>query len=193
MLKRIGLGLIIALFSTLFVMIVDIWFADFSYPSFRCPSNIENHSNTSTIMIVNYKWLLFPHITFGCAFFLVFVTSLEFTVAQSPRQMRGLWVGLWYATSYGTGTVVSTGFSLVLLELKSFSRGCLFYYHFGICVFLFLTFIFFLMFAKHYKLRIRDNIVPIYQIAEEHYERYFNQSEEYRREYWTLSFQLRDS
>ena len=69
MLKRIGLGLVIALFSTLFVMIVDIWFADFSYPSFRCPSNIENHSNSSTIMIVNYKWLLFPHITNGCTFF----------------------------------------------------------------------------------------------------------------------------
>ena len=38
------------------------------------------------------------------------------------------------------------------------------------------------MFAKRYKLRSRDNIVPVHQIAEEHYERYFNQSEEYRRE-----------
>ena len=38
------------------------------------------------------------------------------------------------------------------------------------------------MFAKRYKLRSRDNIVPVHQIAEEYYERYFNQSEEYRRE-----------
>ena len=57
----------------------------FSDPSFECPSNIENHSNSSTIMIVNYKWLLIPHITYGCAIFLVIVTALEFIVAQSPR------------------------------------------------------------------------------------------------------------
>ena len=38
------------------------------------------------------------------------------------------------------------------------------------------------MFANCYKLRTRDNIVPVHHITEEHYERYFNQSEKYRRE-----------
>ena len=56
-------------------------------------------------MIVNYKWLLIPHITNGWAIFLVVVTTLEFSVAQSPRQMRGLMVGLCYAT-YGIGRLL---------------------------------------------------------------------------------------
>ena len=40
MLKRIGMGLVFTLFSIVFIMIVEIWFGDFSDPSFECPSNI---------------------------------------------------------------------------------------------------------------------------------------------------------
>ena len=181
MLKRIGLGMVIGLISNLVVMIVVIWFGEFSDPSFECPSNVDNSSNTSTIVLVNYKWLLIPHITFGCAFFLVVATALEFTVAQSPKQMRGLMVGLCYAT-YGIGIVVSDGLTFVFISSKIHSRGCISYYIIGNFTFIVFTLIFYVMFAKRYKLRSRDNIVPVHQIAEEHYERYFNQSEEYRRE-----------
>ena len=116
MLKRIGLGLGFALFSILFITIVAIWFGNFSDPSFECPSN---RSDISIVVSLNYKWILIPHISFGCALFLVVVTTLEFTIAQSPRQMRGLMVGLCYAT-YGTGTLVSTSLSFVLVHFKSF-------------------------------------------------------------------------
>ena len=180
-LKRIGLGMIIGLISILVVMIVVIWFGDFSDPSFECPSNIDNSSNTSTIVSVNYKWLLIPHITFGCAVFLVVATGVEFTVAQSPKQMRGLMVGLCYASS-GIGIVVSSGLTSVFISSKIHSRGCISYYIIGNFILIVFTLIFYVMFAKRYKLRSRDNIVPVHQIAEEHYERYFNQSEEYRRE-----------
>ena len=163
-------------------MIVVILFGEFSDPSFECPSNIDNSSNTSTIVLVNYKWLLIPHITFGCALFLVVVTTLEFTIAQSPKQMRGLMVGLCYA-SIGIGIVVNSGLTLVFISsTKIHSRGCILYYIIGNSILIVFTLIFYVMFAKRYKLRSRDNIVPVHQIAEEHYERYFNQSEEYRRE-----------
>ena len=36
--------------------------------------------------------------------------------------------------------------------------------------------------AKHYKLRERDRHINIHAIVEEHYERYFDQEEEYMRE-----------
>ena len=180
MLKRIGLGLVFVLISILLVMIVVILFGDFSDPSFECPSNVDNSSNTYTVL-VNYKWLLIPHITFGCALFLVLATALEFTVAQSPKQMRGLMVGLCYASS-SIGIVVSDGLTLVFISSKLHSRGCISYYIIGNFILIVFTLIFYVMFAKHYKLRTRDNIVPVHQIAEEHYERYFNQSEEYRRE-----------
>ena len=181
MLKRIGLGMVIGLISILVIMIVVIWFGEFSDPSFECPSNIDNSSNTSTIVLVNYKWLLIPHITFGCTLFLVVATALEFTVAQSPKQMRGLMVGLCYAF-YGIGAVVSNGLTFVFISSKIHSRGCISYFIIVNFILIVFTLIYFVMFAKRYKLRSRDNIVPVHQIAEEHYERYFYQSEEYRRE-----------
>ena len=36
--------------------------------------------------------------------------------------------------------------------------------------------------AKHYKLRERDRYINSHAIVEEHYERYFDQEEEYMRE-----------
>ena len=188
MLKKIGMGLVFTLFSVVFIMIVEIWFGDFSDPSFECPSNIENHSNSSTIMIVNYKWLLVPHITYGCAIFLVVVTSLEFIVAQSPRQMRGLMVGLCYAT-YGFGRLVAANLSFLLVYLKSFSRGCMLYCDLGNSLYIFLTLIVFIIIAKHYKLRVRNNIVPVQRIIEKHYEKYINQREEYEGESGSLTSQ----
>ena len=40
----------------------------------------------------------------------------------------------------------------------------------------------FVILAKRYKLRVRENEVNIHMIAEEHYERYFEQEVEYERE-----------
>ena len=42
-------------------------------------------------------------------------------------------------------------------------------------------FVFFCFAAKRYKLRERERHVNIQAIAEEHYERYFDQEEEHRR------------
>ena len=45
-----------------------------------------------------------------------------------------------------------------------------------------LTLIIFVIIAKRYKLRERERHVNIQAIVEEHYERYFDQEEEYMRE-----------
>ena len=169
MLKRIGLGLVFTLLTSIFYFIILI-VGDFSDPSFQCSSNIFNHSNSSTITIVNYKWLLIPHITYGCAFVLTGATTLEFTVAQSPRQMRGLMVGLCYA-AYAMGRLMTVNGLFLLFHFKSLSRGCILYYHLGSTSFILFTLMVFVIYTKRYKLRVRDNIVPVQQIAEEHYER----------------------
>ena len=188
MLKRIGMGLVFGLLAVLFIIAIDIWFGDFSDPSFHCQSIINNHSNTSSVMVVNYKWILIPHITFGCALVLVSVTALEFTIAQSPRQMRGLMVGLCYAT-YGIGVLVSTGLAMILLYFESGSRGCVLYYHLGNTLLILFTLILFIIFAKYYKFRVRDNIVPVYDIVASHYEKYMEQREEQSSSYDSISIQ----
>ena len=88
MLKRIGLGLVFALLASL------------GYISILLTGHLENisskHETCSIFMPIKYQWLLLPQVFCGFALFLVLNTSLEFTVAQSPKQMRGLMVGLWY-------------------------------------------------------------------------------------------------
>uniref|UniRef100_A0A1X7V432 Uncharacterized protein n=1 Tax=Amphimedon queenslandica TaxID=400682 RepID=A0A1X7V432_AMPQE len=54
-----------------------------------------------------------------------------------------------------------------------------FYYYLTQAVLLFILLIVFLFLAKHYKYRIRDNEVNIYQIVDGTYQNYLNQEKEY--------------
>ena len=78
MLKRIGLGLVFALATTLSYVVI-----------FKYQSNTLSYFN---------DLLLILQILYGVAFALAFPASLEFTVAQSPIQMRGMMVGMWFAS-----------------------------------------------------------------------------------------------
>ena len=51
--------------------------------------------------------------------------------------------------------------------------------------------ILFVILAKHYKLRVRANEINVHFIAEEHYERYMGQEEDFRRQ-MGLSFESTD-
>ena len=89
-------------------------------------------------------------------------------------------VGLWYA-AYGFGELINSNFYL-LFSFVSSSFRCVIYMYSANSLCILLILIAFLFLAKRYKLRVRENIVPVHQIAEEHYERYFDQSEAQRRE-----------
>ena len=49
-------------------------------------------------------------------------------------------------------------------------------------VVIFIILLVFIVLAKQYKFRVRENEVNIVQIVDEHYERYMDQEEEYERE-----------
>ena len=162
MLKRIALGLVLCFLVNLsYVAIVLVGFLD--APSFECPLEIISSYN---LLPIDYKWLIFPQTMFGVAIFLCAVTSLEFIVAQSPKQMRGLMVGLWYA-AYGFGELINSNFYL-LFSIVSSSFRCVIYMYSANSLCILLILIAFLFLAKRYKLRVRENIVPVHQIAEEH-------------------------
>ena len=156
MLKRIGLGLVFSLATTLSFVVI------FKY-----------HRS------IFIDLLLIPQILFGVAFALIFPASLEFTIAQSPIQMRGMMVGMWFA-SLGVGNLININ--------TKYSFGCndnficpSFYYNITRSVVIFIILLVFIVLAKWYKLRVRENEVNIVQIVDEHYERYLNQEEEYER------------
>ena len=66
--------------------------------------------------------------------------------------------------------------------IKSATPSCGFYYYLVLSLLILVILVLFIILAKHYKLRERERHVNIQAIAEEHYERYLDQEEEYMRE-----------
>ena len=162
MLKRIGLGLVFSLFTTTYSVII-----------LACKDHILFDTTS-------YKAAIVSQCLYGIGFALIFPTSLAFTIAQSPHEMRGLMVGLWYAAR-GVGYVITIN-SKYLFACEE-ERTCQSVYYFiAKSVIILIILIVFLILARHYKLRVRENEVNIHIIAEEHYDRYMDQEEEYNNE-----------
>ena len=174
MLKRISLGLSFVFISTLsYLILVLIGYENKKSPSY-CLLNSE--ASDESVIPINYQWVLIPQLICGLGFFFIYVISLEFVIAQSPTNMRGFIVGIWYAT-FGIGEIININFYRPFLYIHADPFGCILYYFLAKSVLILLILFAFLCLAKHYKLRVRENIVLVYQIAEEYYERYIEQSE----------------
>ena len=161
MLKRLGLGLMFAL----------------SYPvSHLIITLCQNYLSVN----VDFYKVIVPQILLAISKSIIFPISLEFTIAQCPHQLRGFMVGLWFAAN-GIGFTISSICKYSFkCEAEMICQSIFYYLVKSIVVFVIL--ILFLILAKRYKLRMRDNEVNIHLIAEEHYERYMKQEIEYRKE-----------
>ena len=162
MLKRIGIGLIFALLTTLYYVVM-----------LACRDSF-NLNTTS------YKALIIPQILHGIAFAFIFPTSLEFTIAQCPHKMRGFLIGLWNA-GFQLGNIIKNS-GKYLFSCQEEIHCQILSYRVLKSVIILIILIIFLILAKHYKFRVRENEVNVHLIAEEHYERYLDQEVQYRRE-----------
>uniref|UniRef100_A0A1X7TU67 Uncharacterized protein n=1 Tax=Amphimedon queenslandica TaxID=400682 RepID=A0A1X7TU67_AMPQE len=104
--------------------------------------------------------------------------SLEFTVAQSPVHMRGVMVGLWYVACWGIGYLINS-FLKFPFACESQSLCTSFYYYITKSVLVLIILIVFVILAKCYKYRGRENEVNIVQIVDDHYQRYMEQREQF--------------
>ena len=161
MLKRIGLGLTFALLTTLYYVVMLACIDSF---------------NTS------YKAVIIPKSLYGIAFAFIVPTSLEFTIAQCPHEMRGFLVGLWNA-AFGLGYLISIN-GRYLFNCQEETHCQSLYYHVLKGVIILIILIIFMILAKCYKFRVRENEINIHLIAEEHYDRYLD--EEHQREMQSL-------
>ena len=163
MLRRIGLGLGFVLSTTLYYVIIIL----------ACKVYLN-------INLTSYKVLVTPQVLFGISYGLIFPTSLEFTIAQSPHKMRGFMVGMWYA-AFGFGYAINN-FGKYPFDCKRDNNCLNLYYFIFKSVVVLIILIIFAVLAKCYKLRVRENEVNIHWITEEHYQRYMEQEVEYRKE-----------
>ena len=150
MLRRMSLGLVFALLSRISYLLPFL-------------SSISTQIVSQTLM--------------GISYVLVNPVSLEFVVAQSPVQTRGVMVGLWYA-SWQIGVDLKNCLSLIFhCQYQNICSN--FYYYLTKFVLLLVILIVFVLLARRYKYRVRENDVNIYQIVDGTYQNYMKQEEEY--------------
>ena len=184
MLKRIGFGLFLAFISNVsFVLIALI--GHFTIHSHECiVANVV--FSPIRVMPINYLWTIVPQVLDSCAIFLTTTIGLEFVIAQSPKDMRGLMVAL-FLSARGLGSLIGLYLLIPYRYLDTAPLGCGFYYFLTRTFITFFIFIIFIFLAKRYKLRVRENEINVHIIAEDHIIRYIDQEDEYRQELGLLS------
>ena len=176
LLKRMGLGIFFSLLASATYMILTIS-DQYIEPISYCPLGINTLYNSTIILPSDYRWLILPEVMYGVSLFLLLTSSLEFIVAQTPKSMRGIMVGLWNAI-IGISNLINGYSYLLYFYIGTESLGCLSYYYIGNTTFILIVFLIYLVVTRRYKVRIRDYIVPVYQIAEEHTTKYLDSSSE---------------
>ena len=173
LLKRIGAGLFLSLVSTLLNLTLDT-VGHLHDNTTHCMFDLE-YSNTLPIPIY---WVLISDILYGVAVTLVVCSTLEFVLAQSPNKMRGVFVGLTFSSVF-LANIIQDIVKILVQEHSTATPSCGFYYYLVQSLTLLLSLVPYIVTAKWYKLRERERHINIQAIVEEHYERYFDQEEEY--------------
>ena len=172
MLLRIGAGLFFSLTTVLSKFIIFLFEA----------------SDATNAILFTTSWLIIPQILYGIAFALIIPATLEFTVAQSPVQMRGIMVGMWLA-SMGVGYLINVNPKYFFHCENEFICTSPYYYLTKSAVALLILVLFFVL-AKWYKFRVRENEINVHRIAEDHYLRYMKQKDEYKAAGSNTSFNI---
>ena len=172
MIKRMGAGLLVTLFSILLELAMSVLINNaFRQLGFvdACGRNLINASfpdySTQPNTLLSQYTLIVPQFLNGFSLLLVFLTALEFILAQSPRSMQGLLVGFWYALQ-SVNVLLST-------ILSANTAGCS-YISYAVRVgFASASFLLYIFAAYWYKGRIRQESSIIRQrtIIEEYTER----------------------
>ena len=203
MLHRLGIGVVLVFFQQLAEMVIVLasW-EDYG----TCPPLItSNHSlfnfapigdcgGSHMYFIVGNKctsqalhkycghgdelflWSLVPIATHAIGYNLVFMTALEFISAQAPLKMKGLLVTFWYALSSQRYLVQA-----VILLFIDKEKVLLIFYGVKASLIL-LSVVLYCCVAKHYRYRLRDEVVNERYLVEEVYDRELRLAEEYERE-----------
>ena len=199
--KRLGVGLLLTFLQELVILIIAsvAWTENYEYcyssnhsvnrigkcfetkfffnASGSCqtlkshyPSKCEDEFVSSI-----FSWILVPQILHSLSSVLVFMTALEFICAQAPLRMKGLLIGVWYA-------------SFVLRYLMNVAdeylyKGITWYIFHGVRSFLILvSVLLYVCVAKRYHYRVRNEVVNEQFLVEEIYERQLLQAEQYENE-----------
>ena len=173
----IGIGISLSLLSTMISLAVS---STRHFHSNASHCIFDDNTATGTIPIPIY-WVLLIEAVNGFGLLLIMCSVFELGLAQTPNRMRGIMMGLGLVMG-AVGVLVNYLLTVVLRHFPTATPSCVFYYYLELSLLMLLILVVYVVLAKRYKLRERDKHINIHFIVEEHYERYFDQEEEYMRE-----------
>ena len=167
MLRYIGIGFLLHALGYLMLKVIRVIFSNNLHGYITCLSN-----NTDDWPNVDWHLKLVPSILYGIGRTISAMLILEFIIAQSPDKMKGFVMGI----------------NLCLRGLIFLIGEAFYWINYTMCcdivavTALVVLFVVFLVLCKRYTLRERNREINIQAIVEEHYERYMDQEEEYRKQ-----------
>ena len=182
--RRIGLGLLlITLVHPLsaIVELVEVTVSQTSADNTACI--FDGSVSTGCPNFDQLLEIILPDLMQSLGAMIVVWGGIELIIAQSPHKIKGLML-----TLSTTIAAVFVGICIALdLLLNTFPvhffPSCLFYYHTIYTMVGVFAFIVYVLVARWYKLRIRDDIVPYHMIAEDFFEKEVAQRRAFIQEY----------
>ena len=191
-LKRLGLGMILLWMSVVCNFVIDT-VGHGVHHNVSCMFQMHYHHNKSMDTITNGNLtndnlqidttvLLIPNVLNGIAYSLIKVAMFEFICAQSPHSMKGLLMGLFFAMR---GAFELLG-AVFVVPFSSFGPwkylpptlpSCGFYYYLLSMVFGFAGIVSYVITAKKYTYRQRDEIINERVYIEEYFEHHYAEEE----------------
>ena len=188
---RLGIGIAISLLGVISLLIIDLVGHSMNRGNAtnntQCMFHVTPRNQPLPFPTLNMHWavLIPPTILLGIGPLLLVATTLEFISAQSPQSMKGLLVGVFFAIRglfQFLNSIITIPLSLNQLWASTQMiehppvTNCGFVYLLLTCVTGLIGLILFLLAAKRYKYRTRDEGMFRQQDIEEIYDRYISQA-----------------
>ena len=168
MLRRIGLGMLLMATSFLCDSIIEV-VGHMENGNVTCM--FSTNSEEGGHFPINYLWTLIPNLIHATGFVLVFYSSFEFVIAQTPWQMKELSVSVlleFLGIFFIVGELIVNIF--ISFPFNVFP-SCGFYYHMTFFATTLVILFVFVLISKWYTLRKRDDVVPYNRLAEDYFEK----------------------
>ena len=160
MLKRIWIGLVAALVESIMTTVISYFMTrdirNVLIVNDLCLTITNNitlqNELQSDILTLPFYIMAVPQFFYGVSILLVHITSIEFILAQGPRTMQGLLIGIWY---------INSSIYCVRLTMASSPLGCSWEYYATTTGVVFISVIVYTIAAYKYKYRQRNELSDV--------------------------------
>ena len=175
-LKRAGMGAIGTIIVASVVLSVDM--VGYAHTNATVECVFMENSTSGSVLSSNYLWIGIPlGIVIGIEVVTLYATLFEFLCAQTPYTMKGLIIGLSFASALGLSPALAN--ATLTTWVHTWSQPvtyptCAFWFYLFIIVVTVVGLVMFGIVAKWYKKRERNELLHEQRFVEDYYNKYIN-------------------